>query len=414
MDALAAARMGDEICHGTGILGMIAGAIVGAVVAVAVVAAVAATGGLALVIFAGAIAGGALAANQILKGVKTIFNLPDPTSGVLASGSLNVFTNSRPAVRATLDFAAGCSGGSFPFITHPTIPPWITIPVAEGSKTVTINSMLASRVTMMLVCSAKIKTGSQNVFIGGPTARTEFVWDITSWLETGFTWLGIGALIGAGVFAAMAGAAAFAGFVAITGGMMLAFEGLGMLGDMIGPGYRDLFQGIAGMGLLLASPKIAPKATNTKVVAELKVNGKTFRDTNQRALQRRVSRNTERPTAISGRVASKTAKEAAKAQRTGKPAKEFPNGNMKDAHAEIGSMQKAHEAGAIKGQDVTITVKGKEVCGHCMGDIPAMGRETGAKSVTVVDTEGNVIYKWDPSVKGGLDNAPKSPISLKD
>jgi uncharacterized Zn-binding protein involved in type VI secretion len=239
---------------------MIAGAVIGAVVAVAVVAAVAATGGLAIVIFAGAIAGGALAANQILKGVKTIFKLPDPTSGVLAMGSLNVFTNSRPAARATLDFALGCSGGSFPFITHPTIPPSIQIPVAEGSKTVTINSQPAARISMMMVCSAKIKTGSENVFIGGPTARTEFVWDITGWMETGFTWLGIGALIGAGVFAAMAGAAAFAGFLAITGGMMLGFEGLGMLGDMIGPGYRDLFQGIAGMGLLLASPKMVPKA----------------------------------------------------------------------------------------------------------------------------------------------------------
>jgi hypothetical protein len=110
---------------------------------------------------------------------------------------------------------------------------------------------------MMLVCSAKIKTGSNNVFIGGATARTEFVWDITSWLETGFTWLGYAALAGAAVFAAMAGVAAFAGFVAITGGMMLDFEGLGMLGDMIGPGYLDLFQGIAGMGLLLTGPKMA-------------------------------------------------------------------------------------------------------------------------------------------------------------
>jgi hypothetical protein len=108
---------------------------------------------------------------------------------------------------------------------------------------------------MMLVCSAKIKTGSQNVFIGGPTARTEFVWDITSWLETGFTWLGYAALAGAAVFAAMAGIAVFAGF-----------EGWGRLGDMIGPGCRDLFQGIAGMGLLLASPKMVGRSPTERGV----------------------------------------------------------------------------------------------------------------------------------------------------
>ena len=265
MDALGAARMGDEIAHGAGILGMIAGAVIGAVVAVAVVAAVTATGGLAIVIFAGAIAGGALAANQILKGLKTIFDLPDPTTGVLASGSENVFTNSLPAARATLDFAAECSGGSFPFITHPYWPFPVTI--AEGSKTVTINSMPAARITMLMTCSAFIKTASDNVFIGGPTARTEFVWDWTGWLETGFTWLGMAAMGGAAILAVMAGVAATATFAVVVGVTFAAFEGLGMLGDAIGPGYRDLFQGIAGMGLLLAGPKMA-RLQMAKVVAQ--------------------------------------------------------------------------------------------------------------------------------------------------
>jgi uncharacterized Zn-binding protein involved in type VI secretion len=257
MDALGAARMGDEIAHGAGILGMLAGAVVGAVVAVAVVAVVAATGGLAVVIFAAAIAGGALAANQILKGLKTIFQLPDPTTGMLASGSHNVLTNSRPAARATLDFAAGCSGGCFPFITHPPLPPFIQIPIAEGAKKVTINSMPAARITMQMTCGAFIKTASDNVFIGGPTARTEFVWDITGWLETGFTWLGMAALGGAAILAVLAGTAAVVTLAAAVVVGFAAIEGLGMLGDMIGPGYRDLFQGVAGMGLLFAGPKMA-------------------------------------------------------------------------------------------------------------------------------------------------------------
>jgi uncharacterized Zn-binding protein involved in type VI secretion len=281
MDALGAARMGDEIAHGAGILGMLAGAVVGAVVAAVVVASVAATGGLALVIFAAMIAGGALAANQILKGLKTIFHLPDPTTGVLASGSPNVFTNSRPAARASLDFATKCSGGSFPFVTHPLLLPFveIQIPIAEGSKTVTINSMPAARLKMQLTCSAFIKTASANVFIGGPTARTEFVWDITGWLETGFTWLGYAALLGGAIFAAIAGAAAFAAFVGVVAACFVGFELLGLLGDMIGPGYRDLFQGVAGMLLILAGPKMVktPAAVEGEVAAEspISTNGTT-------------------------------------------------------------------------------------------------------------------------------------------
>ena len=44
----------------------------------------------------------------------------------------------------------------------------------------------------------------------------------------------------------MAGVAALAGFVAIGGLMMGGMALLGDLGDRLGPGYRDLFQGVAG------------------------------------------------------------------------------------------------------------------------------------------------------------------------
>ncbi|MHA3360809.1 cytidine deaminase-like fold-containing protein [Yersinia enterocolitica] len=46
----------------------------------------------------------------------------------------------------------------------------------------------------------------------------------------------------------------------------------------------------------------------------------------------------------------------------------FPNGNMADAHAEIGALQQAHEAGVSKGADINMVVSGKDVCGYCRGE----------------------------------------------
>jgi len=254
VSAEAAARMGDEIAHGFGLAAMIAGAVAGAVVGAAIVAATAATGGLAAVIIAGAVAGGGLAAGQIMSGLTTIFNLPEPTSGVIATGSPNVLTNIRPAVRAMLD-VAGCTG--IP-MNHPPLP--MPVPVAEGSATVLINGMPASRLKSKLMCGAHLKSGSENVIIGGETARLGFVFDLEAWMKTGLEVLGIGALIGGALFAIAAGVVATAGFAAITAGGMAVFEGLGQIGDALGPGYRDLLQGVAGMALLVASPKLARRA----------------------------------------------------------------------------------------------------------------------------------------------------------
>ncbi|TSB31542.1 hypothetical protein FOT76_35700, partial [Pseudomonas aeruginosa] len=67
MDAQAAARLGDEIAHGFGVAAM---------------------------------AAGGLSMFQIVKGLTTIFELPEPTTGVLIRGSFNVYVNSRNAMRA--------------------------------------------------------------------------------------------------------------------------------------------------------------------------------------------------------------------------------------------------------------------------------------------------------------------------
>ncbi|MBC7499344.1 MAG: PAAR domain-containing protein, partial [Herminiimonas sp.] len=251
MDAQAAARMGDEIAHGFGLAAMVAGAVAGAIVGAAIVAATVATGGVAAVIIAGCVAGGGLSMFQLVKGLTTIFNLQEPASGMLITGSSNVFVNNRAAIRASVDQAT-CSG--FPF-NHPPLP--LPVLVADGSATVFVNNLPMSRLQSKIVCGAHIKSGSPDTFVGGPNTTMAFVFDLEGWLHTGLEILGVGAVIGAGVIAAAAGAAALAGFVAITGGAMLAFEGLGHLGNAIGPGYGDLLQGVAGLGLLFAGPRLA-------------------------------------------------------------------------------------------------------------------------------------------------------------
>ena len=51
---------------------------------------------------------------------------------------------------------------------------------------------------------------------------------------------------------------------------MAAFEGLGRLGDRLGPGYRDLLQGTAGMAALLAGPKVGKHGGNKPNPATLR------------------------------------------------------------------------------------------------------------------------------------------------
>lgn len=251
MSAVAAARLGDEVAHGFGMLAMVAGAVVGAVVGAAIVGATVATGGVAVAIIAGSVAAGGMSLGQLVKGLTKKFNLPEPASGVLMLGSGNVRFNSRAAMRANLDIAA-CSG--LPF-NHPGQP---AVPIAQGSSTVRINGMPAARLNDKLMCGAHIKSGSPNIFIGGPTAQVRNIYDTEEWAEYSLTALGIFA-IGAGGGAAFAagGLAGLAMFAGVTGGVMVGFEGIGRLGDRLGPGGRDILQGAAGLLLLGLGPKLA-------------------------------------------------------------------------------------------------------------------------------------------------------------
>ncbi|WP_309475864.1 PAAR domain-containing protein [Pseudomonas sp. B21-015] len=252
MDAQAAARLGDEIAHGFGVAAMVAGAVAGALIGAAAIAATVATGGVAVAIFAGSIAAGGLSMFQIVKGLSTIFNLPEPTTGKLQMGSFNVYINGFNAMRAGEDVASSCSG--LP-MNHPIWP--FPVLIAEGSATVFINGKPAARLHSKMVCGAHIKSGSPNTFIGGPTVSVAFVLDIEGWMHTGLEALGLLAMGGAAILAAMAGLAALAGFVVIGGTMMAGMALLGDMGDRLGPGYRDLLQGVAGLVLLGLGPKIA-------------------------------------------------------------------------------------------------------------------------------------------------------------
>ena len=258
MDAQAAARLGDEVAHGFGLGAMIVGAVAEALIGAAVIGATVATGGVALAVMTGTVAAGGLSMFQIVKGLSTLFNLSEPATGELIGGSANVYINNRNAMRAGVDTASSCSG--LP-INHPMWP--FQILIAEGSASVYINGKPAARLHSKMNCGAHISSGSPNTFIGGPTVSVAFVLDIESWVHNGMGALGLLAAGGALVLAATVGVAALAGAVGIGLSGMAGMILLGDLGDRLGPGYRDLLQGMAGMSLLGVGGKLALNAAET-------------------------------------------------------------------------------------------------------------------------------------------------------
>lgn len=235
--ALRAARLGDEVVHGFGLLGMVAGALIGAAIAAAIVAAGVATGGLVLVaIVGGCIAGGGLAGGALARGLSKAADLPGPTTGVLAMASPpRVTVNSRPALRAGMDFAPACSG--LPMNHFPMPGPVL---IAQGAQLVTVNGMPMARQSMKLVCGAKIKAGSDNVTVGGPTATVVPIHDNEEMFEQGLQILGLAALGAAGLGAVAAGVGATLVFGGVLVGMHYGMQTLHSWGESLGPGYGDI------------------------------------------------------------------------------------------------------------------------------------------------------------------------------
>ena len=144
-----AARVTDRFGHNAQLQGMLAGIAVGALIGLGIVA----TGGL------GAIAAGAAVATTGIAGLlgDAIGSaMAGPETGALTVGSFNVFINDLPATMVQKAMGECLMHGEEP------------LPVATGSAAVFINGLPASRVTDLLVCGAMIRSGSPNVFIGGP------------------------------------------------------------------------------------------------------------------------------------------------------------------------------------------------------------------------------------------------------
>ncbi|WP_445178662.1 cytidine deaminase-like fold-containing protein [Pseudomonas sp. McL0111] len=135
-----------------------------------------------------------------------------------------------------------------------------------------------------------------------------------------------------------------------------------------------------------------PKGISPVVTAEGKIGDAAFTDVNQTA--RPVAQaNPDEPTLIADRVTAKT-------EATGKS---LPNGNMADAHAEIGVIQQAYNAGKTQGADMAMSVTGKDVCGFCKGDIAAAAEKSGLSSLTIqaIDDVTGLPkkYNWVPGMR---------------
>ncbi|WP_230202288.1 hypothetical protein, partial [Pseudomonas syringae] len=134
------------------------------------------------------------------------------------------------------------------------------------------------------------------------------------------------------------------------------------------------------------------KGISPVVTAEGKIGDAAFTDVNQTA--RPVAQaNPDEPTLIADRVTAKT-------EATGKS---LPNGNMADAHAEIGVIQQAYNAGKTQGADMAMSVAGKDVCGFCKGDIAAAAEKSGLSSLTIqaIDDVTGLPkkYNWVPGMR---------------
>lgn len=251
----AAARITDPVGHGFALAGMLLGAVVGALL----VAGTVATGGLlGAVIVAGGVAMGGLSGGKIASGLQRAMGLPNPTTGLLGLGAANVLVGGLTAARAGIDSAVACHG--LYGINHFPIPMPL---VAQGSKTVTVNGMPAGRVGDKLVCGADITQGRFDVTIGGPTATVCMIIDAESILRTGLEILGMAALVGAGLLAIAAGAGAVLAFGAILLASSAALQGLHALGDCLGPGYGDIFEGLGGFLLLWGGSKSLSEPAET-------------------------------------------------------------------------------------------------------------------------------------------------------
>jgi filamentous hemagglutinin len=128
---------------------------------------------------------------------------------------------------------------------------------------------------------------------------------------------------------------------------------------------------------------------NLKVVAKGNVDGVSFSDTNQTVRPSQLA-DFNKPTLINDVVQAKIDK---------RPDKNYPNGNMGTAHAEVGVIQQAFDKGMTQGREMAMSVGGKEVCNYCLSDVRSMAEKAGLKSLTIYEeATGNVLF-WQQGMK---------------
>jgi filamentous hemagglutinin len=131
-----------------------------------------------------------------------------------------------------------------------------------------------------------------------------------------------------------------------------------------------------------------PEEPAPKVTAEGTVDGQTFTDVNQTARPASQAK-ADQPTLIAARVNEKI-------ESSGRP---LPNATMATAHAEIGVIQQAFNAGKTQGAAMAIEVTGEPVCGYCRGDIAAAADKAGLKSLEINEVATGKTLYWRPGMR---------------
>ncbi|WP_063334518.1 cytidine deaminase-like fold-containing protein [Marinomonas sp. TW1] len=133
-------------------------------------------------------------------------------------------------------------------------------------------------------------------------------------------------------------------------------------------------------------------STPPKVTAEAEVDGVKFNDTNQGSRPPELA-DPNKPTLIADDIQIKIDKN---------PDKPFPNGNMATAHAEVGAIQQAFDAGTTQGKNMTMTVEGMEVCGYCRSDLRKAADKAGLNSLTIYEAKSGKTLTWTRREDGSM------------
>ncbi len=237
-----AARLGDEITHSFALAGVVAGAVAGAAalaVGVAVIGFSVLTfglGGVLAAVVGAAVIGGALSGGAAI-GEELGSMMEVPCGGIAPACSPDVFTNARNAARTDLDFGL-CSG--MPPIGPPH--PYPASILAEGSATVFINLQHAVRKGERTACDAKVSTGSDNVYIGGPSVQTRPIeTEVPGWVNDLILYTGIASAL---ILLPVAPGLVIGGLV---GGVLGGKGGSALGGAIFGEGSKgQRLMGLAG------------------------------------------------------------------------------------------------------------------------------------------------------------------------